>query len=706
MHPQQQQQQQQQFTHYTMGANGQGQQQPSFSAVQNSQCSNQNSGGEKNGETSAEPAPAPVPTKTRKPYVITKQRERWTPEEHERFLEALQIFGRQWRKIEEYIGTKTAVQIRSHAQKFFTKIERETEKEGDGTGKKGHNPYAHIYIPPPRPKRKPSHPYPKKAKVPNNAATNGSAAGNASNYGEKGAQRGESSKQGGGKGGKQQQRQSQGGQQAQMGPYSHANGGQGLPHGAAPGASAAGPAAMIPAAMLDTLPYLTWLSQVGAMANGAPGAGLTSQQLLAAMATQNNALVMPTPHKILPGVVPLAGQGYEASELLHMHKLLMNAAEQSASKEDKEQALAAAQVIQQQIQQAANGASVTVAALGAAAPAPGSGGRGPQGASKRSTSPSSLSGGSLQRNTSAFVSTQAVGAAVAAAKVNGSAPADHRQKVEVKVEGGNDAKAAGKGGSGNGDSRESGSRNSPMVGTERASDSSGSGDGSGSTENNNNLRQMAPKSPSPQEGSLKKGVSPPLTSNGGSGGSSGNGSYGYGPYKEANGQGNNQEQQGSGSDHSNDQHNNGANNGNQAQSQLIQLLPKLTDPQQWANSYQKFCSQYSNAQFGQYMQQQQQQLLQNGQLTNFLKQAEMKALQDHHQQQQLRQQQQLLKESKVGGPQVPGENTDQAKGLGGPQAKKVCLSKGAKDQSGGKEAGGGLVRTNSGFMPYVKKAAQ
>ncbi|GER47040.1 homeodomain-like superfamily protein [Striga asiatica] len=93
--------------------------------------------------------------KARKPYTITKQRERWTEEEHNKFLEALKLYGRAWRRIEEHVGTKTAVQIRSHAQKFFAKVARETNI-GDGNSMKP------IEIPPPRPKRKPMHPYPRK----------------------------------------------------------------------------------------------------------------------------------------------------------------------------------------------------------------------------------------------------------------------------------------------------------------------------------------------------------------------------------------------------------------------------------------------------------------------------------------------------------------------------------------------------------------
>ncbi|XP_049385285.1 protein REVEILLE 1 [Solanum stenotomum] len=102
--------------------------------------------------------------KIRKPYTISKQRERWSEEEHKKFLEALKLHGRAWRRIEEHVGTKTAVQIRSHAQKFFSKVVRESSN-GDASSVKS------IEIPPPRPKRKPMHPYPRKMATPLKSGT-------------------------------------------------------------------------------------------------------------------------------------------------------------------------------------------------------------------------------------------------------------------------------------------------------------------------------------------------------------------------------------------------------------------------------------------------------------------------------------------------------------------------------------------------------
>ncbi|KAF8663059.1 hypothetical protein HU200_055653 [Digitaria exilis] len=49
--------------------------------------------------------------KARKPYTITKPREKWSADEHGRFLDALLMFGRDWKKIEEHVLTKTTVQV-------------------------------------------------------------------------------------------------------------------------------------------------------------------------------------------------------------------------------------------------------------------------------------------------------------------------------------------------------------------------------------------------------------------------------------------------------------------------------------------------------------------------------------------------------------------------------------------------------------------
>ncbi|XP_039005491.1 protein REVEILLE 6-like isoform X2 [Hibiscus syriacus] len=86
--------------------------------------------------------------KIRKPYTITKSRESWTEMEHDKFVEALQLFDRDWKKIEAFVGSKTVIQIRSHAQKYFLKAQK------NGTAE---------HVPPPRPKRKAAHPYPQKA---------------------------------------------------------------------------------------------------------------------------------------------------------------------------------------------------------------------------------------------------------------------------------------------------------------------------------------------------------------------------------------------------------------------------------------------------------------------------------------------------------------------------------------------------------------
>jgi SHAQKYF class myb-like DNA-binding protein len=46
---------------------------------------------------------------------------RWTTEEHELFLQGVLLYGRQWRKMQPLIKTRSIVQIRTHAQKVFKK---------------------------------------------------------------------------------------------------------------------------------------------------------------------------------------------------------------------------------------------------------------------------------------------------------------------------------------------------------------------------------------------------------------------------------------------------------------------------------------------------------------------------------------------------------------------------------------------------------
>jgi len=60
---------------------------------------------------------------------LGKSTGRWTHKEHILFIEGLKIYGKNWKKVESYIGTRTGTQIRSHAQKFFNRIKKEYSTE-------------------------------------------------------------------------------------------------------------------------------------------------------------------------------------------------------------------------------------------------------------------------------------------------------------------------------------------------------------------------------------------------------------------------------------------------------------------------------------------------------------------------------------------------------------------------------------------------
>lgn len=49
---------------------------------------------------------------------------RWAQEEQLKFIEAMFIFGNEWKKVQKYIKTRSSTQSRSHSQKFFIRFRR------------------------------------------------------------------------------------------------------------------------------------------------------------------------------------------------------------------------------------------------------------------------------------------------------------------------------------------------------------------------------------------------------------------------------------------------------------------------------------------------------------------------------------------------------------------------------------------------------
>ena len=54
----------------------------------------------------------------------------WTDEEHVRFLEAIRLFGKNWREITRYVATRSRQSVYSHAQKFRKRVQKEPLLDG------------------------------------------------------------------------------------------------------------------------------------------------------------------------------------------------------------------------------------------------------------------------------------------------------------------------------------------------------------------------------------------------------------------------------------------------------------------------------------------------------------------------------------------------------------------------------------------------
>ena len=55
---------------------------------------------------------------------------RWTRDEHEAFLIALKKYGKEWKKVAAKVKTRTVVQTRTHAQKYFQKLQKQLNMKG------------------------------------------------------------------------------------------------------------------------------------------------------------------------------------------------------------------------------------------------------------------------------------------------------------------------------------------------------------------------------------------------------------------------------------------------------------------------------------------------------------------------------------------------------------------------------------------------
>ncbi|GMF26834.1 unnamed protein product [Phytophthora lilii] len=63
---------------------------------------------------------------------------RWTSEEHAAFLEGIRLYGKDWRRVAQVVMTRSAVQTRTHAQKYLLKFAGRFPFDADGVLKEHH----------------------------------------------------------------------------------------------------------------------------------------------------------------------------------------------------------------------------------------------------------------------------------------------------------------------------------------------------------------------------------------------------------------------------------------------------------------------------------------------------------------------------------------------------------------------------------------
>lgn len=65
---------------------------------------------------------------------------RWTQSEHAIFVDGLKKYGKDWKEISKLLSTRTSIQIRTHAQKYFLKYPEEAKRFNSTKSKRSEQP--------------------------------------------------------------------------------------------------------------------------------------------------------------------------------------------------------------------------------------------------------------------------------------------------------------------------------------------------------------------------------------------------------------------------------------------------------------------------------------------------------------------------------------------------------------------------------------